>query len=333
MTANALLLATLYNRMSTLQEALETAGWNVLAYDDPRQALERLQGEALEAVFCDEYLRGASPAGLLAWSRRVAPGVPFYLFAMNEGSVRFSGAQGPDRVLRFPPRPADVPRPQQAPRAPALGDAEVPLQGDLALLPLESLLDMMGIARQSAVIVLDAEPGGHVVLENGVLRHVESTGGQLGVRALAELLRVQGGSFRVEPYSAPKRKTLNIPAATGLTEAAKLLDEIERDRGLVDAAHEACPSAHGIASGYPLSPTPSYGVGDMTQAFTAGRRLLEATRGAVSKLSHLCVEGEDGSVAVVVYGDGNLLAAHGPTGQSLRLLAGLSRAVRGLPQG
>ena len=54
MTPDALLIATLYNRLTVLQEALESVGWNVQACQKPSEALQRLRTEAISAVFCDE---------------------------------------------------------------------------------------------------------------------------------------------------------------------------------------------------------------------------------------------------------------------------------------
>jgi DNA-binding IclR family transcriptional regulator len=71
------------------------------------------------------------------------------------------------------------------------------------------------------------------------------------------------------------------------------------------------------------------GHGDAATAFELARRLLEANRGVLGKITHLCAESEDGAVAVVAYGEGNLLAATAAPGKSLRLLASLAQAVRG----
>ncbi len=327
-TAPALLFATLYNRLGTIQEALEGAGWEVLACQKPDEALEHLQHTPIAAVFCDEYLRGASPAGFLAWSRRVAPELPFYLFAMNADSARITGPHAADEVLPFPPRAGTLPRPGAAAGTKAV-DAGVPLQGRRDLLPLTSLLDMMGIARQSGVIHLEGERAGIVALDHGVLQHVETDTGHTGIRALAELIAVEDGSFRVDPYRPPKRRTLATPVATALTEATKLLDEVARDRVLLDAVLRTFPDVRGVATGYPLGQAAGVGRGDAATAFELARRLLEANRGVLGKITHLCAESEDGAVAVVAYGEGNLLAATAAPGKSLRLLAALAQAVRG----
>lgn len=332
MTPNALLIATLFNRLTVLKEAIESVGWHVVACQNPTDALHRLRTEAISAVFCDEYLRGSSPGGFLAWSRRVDPERPFYLFSVQPdgGAFNAAGNAFPDEILPFPPQPASLPRPpttaEQRP-APAT-HTSMPLQGDVALLPLASLLDMMGIAQQSGLVVLEGSANGQVVIEKGILQHIETDTGQQGVRALAELIHAESGSFRVEPYQAPKRRTLMLPAATALTEAAKLIDELERDRKLVALVRRAAPGAHSVVTGYPLSQSPSFGDGDATKAFGLACRLFEANRAVLSQVSHLCVEGDRSAVALVIYGEGNLLAATGGAGQSLKLLAALAQAVR-----
>lgn len=336
MTPDALLIATLYNRLTVLQEALESVGWNVQACQKPSEALQRLRTEAISAVFCDEYLRGSSPSGFLAWSRRVDPERPFYLFSVHPDRTANlttgTTTAPPDEVLPFPPQLETLPSPPStAEKRPVPAThASMPLQGDIALLPLASLLDMMGIAQQSGCVFVEGEAEGLVVLEKGVLQHIETRLGQQGVRALAEMIHARSGSFRVEPYRAPKRKTLMLPAATALTEAAKLLDELDRDRALVSLVRKAAPNARAVVTGYPLSQAATFGEGDVAPAFALATKLFEANRSVLSKVSHLSAEGDGVAVALVTYGEGNLLAATGASGQSLKLLAALAQAVRSL---
>ncbi len=331
MTPTALLIATLYNRMTVLQEALEGAGWHVIACQNPSDALQRLRHDPITAVFCDEYLRGSSPGGFLAWCRRVDPDRPFYLFSMHPDGGLSPSSTAPDEILPFPPQPATLPRPPstEVRKTPAT-HASMPLQGDVSLLPLASLLDMMGIAHQSGLLYLEGAASGVVVIDKGILQHIETDEGQQGVRALAELMSAESGSFRVEPYQAPKRKTLMLPAATALTEAAKLLDELGRDRKLVASARKLVPAARAVVAGYPLSRAPNCGDGDSGNAFGVACRLFEANRTVLGKVTHLCAEGESEAVALVTYGEGNLLAATGNTGQSLKLLAALAQALRAI---
>lgn len=336
-TAPALLFATLYNRLHAIQEALEAGGWGVVACQRPEEALEHLRHTPVAAVFCDEYLRGASAAGFLAWSRRLAPERPFYLFSLQPDRARVAGPHDPDEVLPFPPDPATLPRPDGAAGRTAAAGATAsgaaapeatPLQGERALLPLGSLLDMMGMARQSAWIELDGATRGVVALQDGVLRHVETSDGVTGIRALAQLLAAEEGGIRVEPYRAPRRSTLSVSAATALTEATKRIDELARDRALVQAVARALPEVRGVAAGYPLDHTPSAGYGDAAETFRLATALLDAHRAVVGAVTHLSSESEAGAVALVRYGEQNVLAATAASGKSLRLLAALAQSLR-----
>ena len=330
--AVALLIATQPDRAATLERALVAAHWRVEAADEPQRALERLRAGGLSAVFCDDYLRGASPGGFLSWSRRLAPELPFYIFANDPSAPRRAFAT-PNAVLPFPPDAARLPAPGTVQLSGDAGErAEVPLQGELELMPLGGLLDMMAVAGQSAVVRVAGELEGELVMDHGVLQHAEAGHGILGVRAVAELIAVHRGSFRVEPYQPPRRRTLSLPTTAALTEAAKLADELARDRELVTQVRHSVPEARAVVAGYPPSPGAIVGDGDLRQAFDTGTKLLEANRAQVGRFTHLCLENDEGSVALAVYGEGRLLVATGPRGKSMTLLAALAAALRGSPR-
>ncbi len=328
MEAVALLIATQPDRSTTLHQALSRAGWQVVAATEPQDALERLRGGGLSAVFCDDYLRGASPGGFLAWCRRAAPGLPFYQFTSDPNATR-RAFYAPDAVLPFPPEAGKLPRPQRGDTTSEAAEGTgVPLQGDLALLPLGGLLDMMAVAGQSAVIRVSGEVEGELVMDHGVLQHAVAGDGVLGVRAVAELIALRAGSFRVDAYAPPRRRTLSLPTATALTEAAKLADELARDRALVERARRALPGARAVAAGYPLSPASIVGDGDVRATFDRAARLLEVNRTEIGRFTHLCLENDEGAIALVVYGQGRLLAATGPRGTSVKLLTALAASLR-----
>lgn len=326
--AVALLIATQPDRSATLQQALASAGWQVAAATEPQEALGRLRSGGLAAVFCDDYLRGASPGGFLAWCRRVAPGLPFYQFATDPNASRRT-FYSPDAVLPFPPEPGKLPRPPRGGGTSQASDAPaVPLEGDLRTMPLGGLLDMMAVASQSAVIRVAGDVEGVLVMDRGVLQHAEAGAGVLGVRAVAELIAAREGSFRVEDYVPPARRTLSLPTITALTEAAKLADELARDRVLVERARRDLPGALAVVAGYPLSPAAIVGDGDMRAAFDRAARLVEVNRAGIGRFTHLCLETEEDAIALVVFGEGRILAATGARGKSVRLLTALSAALR-----
>ena len=77
MGTKALVIATIYNRLKTLEKSLAEVGWQVNSFQNPREALESLREVHYSAVFCDELVRGASVGGFLAWTRRLSPDLPF----------------------------------------------------------------------------------------------------------------------------------------------------------------------------------------------------------------------------------------------------------------
>jgi hypothetical protein len=276
--ATALVVASLNNRLQAITEVLENVGWTIRPFQQVGEALEALRNDTFEAVFCDEYLRGASSTGFLAWSRRLVPDVPFHLFCVDDGPKVFTGRNRPDSLLIFPPITADV--------------------------PLPNVMHSHKPVRESA-------------------RDLNQ-----GIRALAELLVLPSTDFEVRPFTLPRRKTIHLPTTSAVTEAARLNDERSRDEVLVRSVQEACPSCDSIVIGYSLSQAPSFATGERSEVFTIAKGLLEQNRDLLGKITHLSVENDGHGYALLVFGEGNLLAGRVPQGKSLVLLAAMAKAVR-----
>lgn len=360
MEARALILASLYNRLGSIEAALQRRGWDTDACQEPRSALEKLRSGGYAAVFCDEFLKGASPSGFLAWSRRLAPRRPFYLFCMDAAKVTFAGRYRPDRLLAFPPDPASLPAPSHLsdPGIDSHG-GQVPLEGNTALVPLTDLIEMLGLAGQSAVIALDGGQRGTLHLQRGALVSAVShpvpaapallwqdaaadgsapppdpapasgSGSTVGVRALAELVTDEGVDYQVLPFEPPPRKTIHLPTATAVTEAMRLVDEQARDRDLLDRVRRAFPAVEAAAVGYVLAQAPNLAFGPGSdELFALATGLLERNRDALGKLTHLSLEADLGAVALLRYGESNLLIARAPRGKSMVLLGTLVKLMR-----
>ena len=330
--SDALLIATMHHRRAALAESLTRAGWQLTVYEDVNQALTHVRERPYAAVFCDEYLRGASAGGFLAWSRRVNPDIPFFVIAMRGDQAALGANQHPDRVLPFPLGDADVPRPEAASLwdgpLPALRD--LPLEGTTALVPLSDLIEMLALTAASAVITLGEGHIGRVYLQNGQLEHAVFAGEPetLGVRGLGRLLDLGDTAFQVLPYRQPSRRTVHLSTVAALTEASRLIDEQRRDRQLLEAVVTACPDALGVATGYLLNEAPAEVSGDGVVSFAQGVALVEAVKGTVPGVSHLSIEAEGHALAIVVYGEGHVLTAHAARGRSLVLLSALAKAVK-----
>jgi hypothetical protein len=333
-----LLIATNRGRLAELERLIAAAGWQVLAFDNPREALEALKENRHQAVFCDAELRGASAQGFLVWQQRLSPGTPFYLIGA-EAPPRGVGV-APSALLPFPLPLAKVPVPPdtQVPQAPAM--SEIPLAGDTALIALADLLAMMGLAEQSAAVELghDGEVG-MVQLERGTLVHAE-TPQQRGLLALAALLVAPSTPFRVLPPRRIRQATVNLPVATALTEAARLADEQQRYRRLIDAVARACPALHAAAAGYLLGTVPAYShtksgsAAEGEALFDLARRLIEAQRQVLgSRPSEGYLRLDDDALALCLFGEDHLLAARAPAAHAEQLCQAVQRAVGRLLDG
>jgi len=333
MDTSAVLIATMHHRRSTLERALTQAGWQLTVYENVAAALEHLRTKPYGAVFCDEYLRGASAGGFLAWSRRIAPDVPFYVIAVTGAEAALGTNHLPEAVLAFPPDEATLPRPKKPSRwdAPAAESRDLPLEGRTSLVRLSDLIEMLALTAASSVIALGGGLIGRAYLREGQLEHVVSMHADIetsGVRGLARLLDLDDVEFQVLPYRAPSRRTLHVPTAAALTDAARLIDEQRRDAALLDAVLAGCSDTTGVAVGYPLSEQSSDSRGEGQSAFTLGVQLLDAVKQPAGRVSHLALESERHAVAAVRFGEDRLLAALAPRGRSMVLLTALSKAIK-----
>ena len=330
---SALVLASIYSRLSLIREALDQAGWVVQPFQNPREALESLRNHPYEAVFCDEQLRGASAGGFLAWTRRLSPELPFYLFGDGKSSQRLHGSSGPTAVLNFPPEEEELPYPtgSSVSTSQAKVAAKVPLEGNTSLVALSDLLEMMGIASQTAIIELGGGQKGLIYVDKGSVVHAVSRSGRTpsrGLQALAELILLEDAHFRVLPYKAPSRSSINLPAAGAMTEAARLADEQQRYQRFIEAVRAVCPNTTAIAAGYPLAKTPSHGFGDADRVFETARKLLEQHRELLGgQVKEACVITDRQAHALILFGEGNLLTATAPPADGQMLFSALRNIV------
>ncbi len=333
----ALVIATFQQRLAVLVAAVEGAGWRAEGFSDARTALDALRGGSYGLVVCDGYLRGASPSGFLAWSRRIDPARPYYVVQAADAVPRTRATEGPDGVLTFPPAAGSLPRPPgdghpaTLTEAPHPAAAELPLEGTTSLVPLPDLIEMLALAGDGALVTLHAGARGRLWLDGTTLVHVEADDEghtHTGVRALAHLLACPPAEFEVEPFAAPPRRTVHVPTPAALTEAARLVDETRREASLLRTVADAVPDVLGLAVGYPLNDAPTTTLLDGATAFGVAKELLEGARVRVGTASHLAIEGDRHAFAALRFGEGSVVAAFAPRGRSLLLLSALTKAVR-----
>jgi hypothetical protein len=340
--SRALVVATLKPRLTVIVAAVEAAGWVCDAHADPGSALAALREGGHGLLVVDAYLRGASPAGFAAWSRRLDPARPVVVVRAGDTGhpvegARSSGAAA-DVVLDFPPAAAKLPAaagsatPSSAPSAAAKA---LPLEGSTAVVPLPDLIEMLALGGEGSLVELHGGVRGRVWIEGGALVHAEANvddAPHTGVRALATLLAAPSAAFEVRTPAVAPRRTVHVSTPAALTEAARLVDEGRRASEVLRRIVQDVPDVLGAAIGYPLNEAPATTHGDGAHAFGVAKELLELARGQVGTASHLAVEGERYAFAILRYGEGNVVAAHAPRGRSLVLLAALTKAVRSGPR-
>jgi hypothetical protein len=334
----ALVVATLKPRLTAISAAVERAGWVCDAHADPRTALARLRAGGHGLLVVDAYLRGASPAGFTAWSRRLDPARPVVVVRAGDTGHPVDGARSAggaaDAVLDFPPPTAGIPRPPgtaELPAAPNPAAQALPLEGTTEVVPLPDLIEMLALGGEGSLVELHGGVRGRVWIDGGALVHAEATvddAPHTGVRALATLLAAPTASFEVRTPAVAPRRTIHVSTPAALTEAARLVDEGHRATEVLRRIAADVPDVLGAAIGYPLNEAPSTVHRDGAYAFGVAKELLELARPQVGAASHLAVEGERHAFAVLRYGEGNVVAAHAPRGRSLVLLAALTKAVR-----
>ena len=333
----ALVIATTYSRLTAIQKTLEATDWQLDVAQDPKVAVENLRTKLYDAVFCDEDLRGASASGFLAWTRRLTADVPFYLIRAPQSSGALRGEQ-PTAVLDYPLKAAQLPQPKQ--NATSERDAQRPdkslsnsmLQGNTSLVAIADILEMMGIAKQSALISFGDDTA-HVYVNKGILAHAEAKGQQgprlSGLPALARVLILENSEFQVLPFSAPPRPTINLPVANAMTEAARLADEQRRYRALIDMVKDACPSVSAVATGYLMGEVPSQGYGDAGALFGEVKALLlNYNEPAGGKLRELLIASETNALAFQSFGGDNIIAARAPAKDRDHLYEAVKDAVK-----
>jgi CheY-like chemotaxis protein len=334
MSEPVLLVGGAPNRLETLKATLKEVGWTVHALQNPKEALEALKANTYAAVFCDEELKGASVPGLLSFTRRLKAELPFYVFGEVNDKIRLSYKMSgePTAFLPYPPLPIHLPAPKGTPSIEEkVAGAKTPLSGNTSLVSLSTVLEMMGMAGQTGTIELAFGKQGLIYVDKGLILHaIMFKDGQTlqGLPALSRLLNLENTEFRLAPYEAPKRPSINLPASSALTEAARMADELDRFQIFIDKTRKACPNITAIAIGYPLNAAPVQGYGDIIPLFQKAKTIIEKNRETLGKLSQFFGLSEQGAFAFVTFGEGgNIIVAAAPTNAKDALYKAVKDAV------
>jgi Domain of unknown function (DUF4388) len=190
---------------------------------------------------------------------------------------------------------------------------------------------MMGMAGQTGTVELEFGKIGLIYVDKGLILHAvlfKDGQTQQGLPALSRLLNLENTEFRLAPYEAPKRPSINLPASSALTEAARISDELDRFQIFIDKTRKACPSITAIAIGYPLNATPIQGYGDTITLFQKARTIIEKNRDTLGKLGQFFGLSEQGAFAFVTFGEGgNIIVAAAPPNAKDALYKAVKEAV------
>ncbi len=334
MSEPVLLVGGSPNRLETLKTTLKEVGWTVHALQSPKEALEALKNNNFAAIFCDEEMKGGSVPGFLSFTRRLKPDMAFYVFGEVNDKVRLSYKMSgePTAFLPYPPLPIHLPVPKGTPSIEEkVAGAKTPLSGNTSLVALSTVLEMMGMAGQTGTVELAFGKQGLIYVDKGLILHAvmfKDGQTQQGLPALSRLLSLENTEFRLAPYDAPKRPSINLPASSALTEAARISDELDRFQIFIDKTRKACPSITAIAIGYPLNAAPIQGYGDMAALFQRAKTIMEKNRDTLGKLSQFFGLSEQGAFAFVTFGEGgHIIAATAPTNAKDTLYKAVKEAV------
>jgi CheY-like chemotaxis protein len=120
--------------------------------------------------------------------------------------------------------------------------AEAPVEGFKGMLRQVGLIDLLQLeclGRKSSVMeIKGSNADGRIYISDGSIIHAEFDC-LFGEKALARLLRLKGGEFRLAPFTQPGRQTIDGHWEALLMEAAQSSDEQEGEAPAVQAGGEA----------------------------------------------------------------------------------------------
>lgn len=328
----ALVISGMQSRQAVIVDALTIAGWQTASFLNPQEALEALKTDVFAAVFCDEQLRGASPAGLLVWTRRIAPDIPFYIFTHDYDPSRYRLSGEPTGVLHFPPILGQLPSCDDIDvKATLTINESTPMAGNTSDIALADLIEILSLSKQKVVIELGAK--GLVTVNGDRLEHAiyfSSTPPTTGLQALAQLISLEKCDFRVTEYRSPERPTINLYTVTAMTEAARLADEGARFRTMIEGIKKACPRVEDVAIGYMMGAFPSEGWGaEPDNLFAIAQTLLELNRESLnSKVVDMFLETKGNAYVIATFGEKSVIAASGPAPIKGRLYRATHDAIK-----
>lgn len=294
---------------------LKSLDWTLTVAVQPELILKALK-EDYEAIFCDEYLRGATVIGIQKVIAHHSPTVPFYLFRDSNSDKAPRLFKEPTAILPFPPTLNRLPKAQGFAADPTAKKTFVPFEGNTSMIALIDVLQSMGLDKRSAFIQLDRGKVGLIYVNNGLIEdalYFHEEGNLRGLKALGRLIQLSDLAYRVMLYSVPSQLSVKLPIDTALTEASRLADEEQRYQRIISEMRSVCPTITAIAIGYAMATNPSQGFGDAKTLFGLAKSLLEKSRETVrGRLNEFFLTTDTSAYCLTHLDEGNLLIASAP---------------------
>jgi CheY-like chemotaxis protein len=215
--------------MSMMKEFFVTKrdpSWIVHIAIDYSEVLECLKLHSVDLVVLDIQMPVMDGLQLLTLLRRSRPALPIVVlsglvtqdkrdYALHHGATlvleKLEVAAGFDRIF---------PALEAAAETPAEG-----FQGVMREVGLIELLQLECLGKRSSVLEIKGpNSDGRIYISEGAIIHAECED-VIGLKALAQLLRLTGGEFHLAPFTQPNRHTIEGQWEGLLMEAAQSSDE------------------------------------------------------------------------------------------------------------
>jgi len=320
---SALLVGSDTQRLKTIFTTLSELGWQLKVITQPQTIMQVLDQEENSIFFCDEALKGATIGGVCAIISRKVPEAEIHVFRSSDKPLRTPKPISGE--LAFPPEPKFLPKPKLLVPS-ADDDAKktfVPFEGNSSMVSLIDIINAMAMDKRNALIDFDRGKLGLIYVHAGIIEHAmffEDGASIKGLKALGKLVNLEEAPFRVLNYQPSGTNSINLPADTAMTEAARIADEEAKYLKLLVSLRQICPSITDIAIGYPMSSKPIHGYGDSEKLFELSKVLLEKGREAIKgRLNEFFLSTDSVSYSLTHLDEGNLLIASAPAKDRLRL--------------
>lgn len=200
--------------------------WIVHTANNYSVALSCLKSTPIDLVIVDIDMPVVDGLQLLTIIKRNHPSLPVALlsssvkadarqYALNQGAalVLDKKDMGADFESIYPALEASAARPVEG------------FEGVLRKVGLTEVLQLECLGRKSSVLeVKGSHAGGNIYISEGSIIHAEA-GDLVGVPALARLLGLKGGQFKLKPFAQPSQKSVEGHWEGLLMEAAQASDE------------------------------------------------------------------------------------------------------------